>query len=75
MGFGNLARKCSLVVIYLEYHERQRMRRQLFERSNWVLGNLEEDDSLDLLSPTRTTADKELLPSARMEVQLETLNR
>ncbi|KAL9329625.1 hypothetical protein ACSQ67_004628 [Phaseolus vulgaris] len=65
----------ALIVFYLEYHERQRIRRQIFERSNWVLGNLEEDDSLDLLSQSRTTANKEFLPSARMEVQLEPLNR
>ncbi|KAG2410435.1 hypothetical protein LR48_Vigan01g033200 [Vigna angularis] len=65
----------ALIVFYLEYHERQRIRRQILERSNWVLGNVEDDDSLDLLSPTRTTANKELLPSSRMEVQLEPLNR
>ena len=65
----------ALIVIYLEYHERQRIGRQISGRGNWVLGNLEEDDSVDLLRPTRTTADKQLQPSARMEVQLEPLNR
>ncbi|RZB96664.1 cytochrome b561, DM13 and DOMON domain-containing protein At5g54830-like [Glycine soja] len=65
----------ALIVIYLEYHERQRIERQISGRGNWVLGNLEEDDSVDLLRPTRTIADKQLQPSARMEVQLEPLNR
>jgi len=40
----------ALVVIYLDYREKQRIRRKIFERSNWVLRNLEEDDSLDLLN-------------------------
>ncbi|KAJ1405362.1 Cytochrome b561/ferric reductase transmembrane [Sesbania bispinosa] len=58
-----------LIVIYLEYHQRQRIRDRIFGRSNWVLGNLEEDDSVDLLRPTTTPADKESRPSVRMEVQ------
>ncbi|KAE9602873.1 putative DOMON domain, cytochrome b561/ferric reductase transmembrane, DM13 [Lupinus albus] len=64
-----------LVVTYLEYREKQRVRDHIFGRSNWVLGNLDEDDSLDLLSPIRTPADNESQPSVRMEVQLEPLNR
>ncbi|XP_027356441.1 cytochrome b561, DM13 and DOMON domain-containing protein At5g54830 [Abrus precatorius] len=65
----------TLAVIYLEYRERQRIRDRIIGRGNWVLGNLEDDDSLDLLRPTRTPADKESQASARMEVQLEPLNR
>ncbi|KAJ1414204.1 DOMON domain [Sesbania bispinosa] len=65
----------ALTVAYLEYREKRRIRDRIFGRGNWVLGNLEEDDSLDLLSPTRTPADKESQASARMEVQLEPLNR
>ncbi|KAK7247346.1 hypothetical protein RIF29_42227 [Crotalaria pallida] len=53
----------ALIVIYLEYREKQRVRDWIFGRSNWVLGNLEEDDSLDLLSPSRTPADNESQPS------------
>ncbi|KAL2343131.1 hypothetical protein Fmac_004416 [Flemingia macrophylla] len=64
----------ALIAIYLEYRERQRTRRQILGRGNWVLGNIEEDDSVDLLNPTRATADKELEPPVRMEVQLEPLN-
>ncbi|CAJ1938241.1 unnamed protein product [Sphenostylis stenocarpa] len=64
----------ALIVSYLEYQERQRMKKQISARNNWVFGNLEEDDSVDLLSPTITNADKELRPSARMDVQLEPLN-
>ncbi|XP_061365734.1 cytochrome b561, DM13 and DOMON domain-containing protein At5g54830-like [Gastrolobium bilobum] len=65
----------SLIVIYLEYREKQRIRDRVFGSSNWVLGNIEEDDSVDLLSPTRIPADKESQSSVRMEVQLEPLNR
>lgn len=66
---------CALIVMYLEYFERQRRRDRSFGRSNWVLGNLEEDDSVDLLSPNGTLAEKESQTSGRMEVQLEPLNR
>ena len=65
----------ALIVLYLEYHERRRRRDRTFGRSNFVLGNHEEDDSLDLLSPTGTLAEKESQQSGRMEVQLEPLNR
>ncbi|XP_057433030.1 cytochrome b561, DM13 and DOMON domain-containing protein At5g54830-like [Lotus japonicus] len=65
----------ALTVVYLEYQERQRIRDRGFGRSNWVLGNVEDDDSLDLLSPTRIPVNKESRASARMEVQLEPLNR
>ncbi|KAF2313007.1 hypothetical protein GH714_008732 [Hevea brasiliensis] len=63
-----------LIVMYLEYQEKQRRRDRIFGRSNWVLGNLEEEDSVDLLSPTRA-AQKDVQQSGRMEVQLEPLNR
>lgn len=65
----------ALMVIYLEYGERQKRRVKASGRSNWVLGNQEEDDSLDLLSPTGTLSDKESQTSRRMEVQLEPLNK
>ncbi|KAK7245641.1 hypothetical protein RIF29_40489 [Crotalaria pallida] len=65
----------ALAVVYLEYREREQISRRVFGRSNWVLGNLEEDDSVDLLRSTRTPADKESQTSAIMEVQLEPLNR
>ncbi|PRQ26905.1 putative DOMON domain, cytochrome b561/ferric reductase transmembrane, DM13 [Rosa chinensis] len=66
---------CVLIVIYLEYYERQRRRNRSIGRSNWVLGNLEEDDSVDLLSPNGIHSEKESHTSGRMEVQLEPLNR
>ncbi|KAL5783030.1 hypothetical protein ACOSP7_008059 [Xanthoceras sorbifolium] len=66
----------ALMVMYLEFRERQRRRDRIFGRSNWVLGNLEEEDSIDLLSPSRApSAEKSLRQSGRMEVQLEPLNR
>ncbi|KAI4297374.1 hypothetical protein L6164_037268 [Bauhinia variegata] len=65
----------TLIVVYLEYRERKRRRDRIFGRSNWVLGNLEEDDSLDLLSPSSMLQDKEAHPSVRMELQLEPLTR
>lgn len=64
----------ALIVVYLEFREKQRRRERIFGRSNWVLGNLEEDDSTDLLSPTRDHAEKSL-QHGTMEVQLEPLNR
>ncbi|XP_044464372.1 cytochrome b561, DM13 and DOMON domain-containing protein At5g54830 [Mangifera indica] len=66
---------CFSVVVYLELRERRRQRERLFERSNWVLGNLEEDDSADLLSSTRDYGEKGLQQSGRREVQLEPFNR
>lgn len=64
---------CALIVASLEYRERQLSRDQAFRRSNWVFGNLESDDSLDLLSPHRNAAEEE--SSLRMEVQLEPLSK
>lgn len=64
----------ALMVVYLEYQEIYRRRGGgIFGRSNWVLGNSNEED-IDLLNPTQET-DKELHSSGRMEVQLEPLNR
>ncbi|PIA45760.1 hypothetical protein AQUCO_01600185v1 [Aquilegia coerulea] len=66
----------ALVVLYLEYIEARRRRNdRSFGKSNWVLGNTEEDDSVDLLHPNRTYTDEENHPSERMEVQLEPLSR
>lgn len=65
----------ALIVLYLEFREKRRRRDRIFGRSSWVLGNHEEEDSLDLLSPTRTLAEKESKQSGRMEVQLEPLRR
>uniref|UniRef100_A0A2P2IRM0 Cytochrome b561 DM13 and DOMON domain-containing protein At5g54830 n=1 Tax=Rhizophora mucronata TaxID=61149 RepID=A0A2P2IRM0_RHIMU len=65
----------AFIVIYLEYRERNERRDKAFERSNWVLGNDEEDDSTDLLSPTRASAQKDSQQAGRMEVQLEPLSR
>ncbi|KAF5726270.1 cytochrome b DM13 and DOMON domain-containing protein [Tripterygium wilfordii] len=65
----------ALIVMYLEYSERQRRRDRIFGRSNWVLGNPEEEDSVDLLSRTRAFAQKESEASRRMELQLEPLSR
>ncbi|KAF5183925.1 Cytochrome b561, DM13 and DOMON domain-containing protein [Thalictrum thalictroides] len=66
----------ALVVLYLEYNEAIRRRNdRSFGKSNWVLGNTEEDDSVDLLHPNRTYTDEENHPSERMEVQLEPLGR
>ncbi|XAR71033.1 hypothetical protein NMG60_11028113 [Bertholletia excelsa] len=64
----------ALTVIYLEYHEKRRRQERVFGRSNWVLGNGEEEDT-DLLGPTRPFAEKESGQSERMEVQLEPLGR
>lgn len=61
-------------IVYLEYREKQRRRENFLARSNWVLGNGEEEDH-DLLSPSGMSVDKDLHPSDRMEVQLEPLNR
>ncbi|KAJ6329946.1 hypothetical protein OIU76_008716 [Salix suchowensis] len=65
----------TMIVMYLEYQEKQRRRGRVFGRSNWVLGNLEEEDSNDLLSPARASSQKDKQHSGLMEVQLEPLNR
>lgn len=64
----------ALTVIYLEYTDISRRRGRISGRSNWVLGNGEEED-IDLLSPSQLMRDKESYSSDRMEVQLEPLSR
>ncbi|KAK1394633.1 hypothetical protein POM88_013689 [Heracleum sosnowskyi] len=64
----------AFTIVYLEYREKQRRRENFLARSNWVLGNGEEEDH-DLLSPSGMSVDKDLHLSDRMEVQLEPLNR
>ncbi|KAE8678105.1 Cytochrome b561, DM13 and DOMON domain-containing protein [Hibiscus syriacus] len=64
----------ALIVIYLEYRERQQ-RGRLLGGNDWVLGNVEEEDSDDLLSPNRDFAQKRSDSPEVMEVQLEPLNR
>ncbi|TYJ39232.1 hypothetical protein E1A91_A04G052900v1 [Gossypium mustelinum] len=65
----------ALLVIYLEYRERQRRRDRFLGRGNWVLGNVEEDDSVDLLNPHHASARTGSQNSGLMEVQLEPLSR
>ncbi|CAA0822749.1 Cytochrome b561- DM13 and DOMON domain-containing protein [Striga hermonthica] len=65
----------ALIVVYLECREiTKRRRARISGRSNWVLGDGEEEDT-DLLNQSRQVADKDSLSSERMEVQLEPLNR
>ncbi|WOL05550.1 hypothetical protein Cni_G14279 [Canna indica] len=67
---------CALLVVYLEYMEiKQRRLDRSSLRGNWVLGNSEEDDSVDLLHRERTTNKIESHSSGIMEVQLEPLSR
>ncbi|KAI0488712.1 hypothetical protein KFK09_028551 [Dendrobium nobile] len=63
----------SLLVLYLEYLEVQRRRKEKNSlRGNWILGNdEEEEDSVDLLHRKRTSTAPEYVSSTRMEVQLE----
>ncbi|KAL5558210.1 hypothetical protein UlMin_034421 [Ulmus minor] len=63
----------AFLVLYLQFCEKRRKDRTS-ARGNWVLGN-EEDDALDLLSPTGRLSEKESQTSGRMEVQLEPLNK
>ncbi|GER51672.1 DOMON domain-containing protein [Striga asiatica] len=65
----------ALIVVYLEYREINKGRQaRISGRSNWVLGDGEEEDT-DLLNRSRQVEDKDSLSSERMEVQLEPLNR
>lgn len=64
----------ALTVMYLEYRERKKRRERVLPRSNWVLGNGDEEDT-DLLRPGRMMAEKDTNSSERMEVQLEPLGR
>jgi hypothetical protein len=64
-----------VIVLSLEYKE---VKRRISERSvsgHWVLGNREEEDSIDLLNPDGTARNSESSTSGVMEVQLEPLNR
>ncbi|KAL5206712.1 hypothetical protein ABZP36_034921 [Zizania latifolia] len=64
-----------VIVLYLEYKETKRSGDRSF-RGHWVLGNTEEDDSVDLLHPDNTTRNSDHPSrSGVMEVQLEPLAR
>ncbi|PON74581.1 Cytochrome b561 and DOMON domain-containing protein [Parasponia andersonii] len=65
----------ALIVVCLEYREIKKRRKKISGRGSWVLGNVDEDDSVDLLSTNGTLAEKESQTSGRMEVQLEPLNK
>ncbi|KAJ0984291.1 hypothetical protein J5N97_002647 [Dioscorea zingiberensis] len=65
----------ALLAMYLEYLSVKRARDGNSFRGSWVLGNDEEDDSVDLLHPNRTHVESDPNLSGRMEVQLEPLNR
>lgn len=66
----------ALLAMYLEYLEVKRKGRARNSfRGSWVLGNGEEDDSVDLLHSGRPFTEPEPRPSGRMEVQLEPLSR
>lgn len=64
-----------VMIMYLEYQEKKRRRGRMLGRIDWVLGDLEEEDTADLLSPSRASAQKDPHQSGLMEVQLEPLNR
>ncbi|XP_074566770.1 cytochrome b561, DM13 and DOMON domain-containing protein At5g54830-like [Curcuma longa] len=66
----------SLLVMYLEYSKvKQRQNDRNSLRGEWVLGNSDEDDSVDLLHRDRTATKSEPQSSLTMEVQLEPLSR
>ncbi|MFS7996775.1 putative DOMON domain, cytochrome b561/ferric reductase transmembrane, DM13 [Helianthus anomalus] len=58
----------ALTFIYLEYNKRRWQ--ETVTRSNWVLGNSEDEDA-DLLSSNGNHGEKESVMSDRMEIQLE----
>ncbi|CAF1895384.1 cytochrome b561, DM13 and DOMON domain-containing protein At5g54830 [Brassica napus] len=65
-----------VTVVYLEYRERGRRRARNLSRGNWVLGNVEEDDSTDLIDSRggfRDKDDEEGRNGGRSEIQLEPL--
>lgn len=64
-----------VITLYLEYKEVKRRSGDTSSRGHWVLGNTEEDDSVDLLHPDSTDRNSESSPSGVMEVQLEPLAR
>ncbi|CAN6175303.1 unnamed protein product [Urochloa humidicola] len=64
-----------VIVLCLEYKEVKRRSSDRSASGRWVLGNTEEDDSVDLLHPDGTARNSESSASGVMEVQLEPLNR
>ncbi|GLJ48702.1 hypothetical protein SUGI_1027160 [Cryptomeria japonica] len=66
----------AMAVVYLEYRESKS--RKIFRsasRSNWVMENNEDDDSLDLLHSNRPfPTEQSHRPSQGMEVQLEPMH-
>ncbi|RLN34816.1 cytochrome b561, DM13 and DOMON domain-containing protein [Panicum miliaceum] len=64
-----------VIVLCLEYKEVKRRSSDRSVSGHWVLGNTEEDDSVDLLHPDGSARNSESSSSGVMEVQLEPLNR
>ncbi|KAI3687142.1 hypothetical protein L1987_80833 [Smallanthus sonchifolius] len=58
----------ALTFLYLEV--KRRRRQEMTSRSNWVLGNGEDEDA-DLLTSNGSPGEKESVMSERMEIQLE----
>ncbi|XP_047052065.1 cytochrome b561, DM13 and DOMON domain-containing protein At5g54830-like [Lolium rigidum] len=64
-----------VVALSLEYKEVKRRGSDRSVKGHWVLGNTEEDDTVDLLHPDSSARSSESRPSGVMEVQLEPLTR
>ncbi|KAM0871689.1 hypothetical protein ACQ4PT_039217 [Festuca glaucescens] len=64
-----------VVALSLEYKEVKRRSSDRSIKGHWVLGNTEEDDTVDLLHPDSSARSSESRPSGVMEVQLEPLTR
>ncbi|KAI3696637.1 hypothetical protein L6452_29074 [Arctium lappa] len=67
----------AVTVLYLEFNQKRHIRERSSRGGNWVLGD-GEDEETDLLSPSKidgANAEKFLLSSERMEIQLEPLSR
>ena len=64
-----------VTVGYLEYRESKRGKKiRIPPKSNWVMENQEDDDSLDLLHPSVSPpSERGLRPYEGMEVQLQPL--
>jgi hypothetical protein len=64
-----------VIVLCLEYKEVKRKSSNRSVSGHWVLGNTDEDDSVDLLHPDGAGRNSDSSTSGVMEVQLEPLNR
>ena len=64
----------SMAVGYLRYRESKRGKKvRIPPKSDWVMGNHEDDDSIDVFHPSVPSCDRNLHPYEGIELQFQPL--